>query len=90
MYHERTKIKLKRKEKCKKVLFRETFGNKLSDIFVELLIMVKHAAIRILHFLVVFELWHFFYFLGFSYKISQKCLLLRKFHIFSKTFDYAS
>ena len=49
--------------------------------FVEKKIAIGHAGIRISKLLIVFELWHFFDFLGLFYEISQ---------IFSKSLDFES
>ena len=55
-YREREKIKLQKKKQksVKKIIFREKLRKKLSDLFVEILIVFRKAAIRISNFLIDF------------------------------------
>ena len=76
-YGERKK-KLKINRSVKKITFREKKKKKNDQLFcVALLIGVRLAANRILKFMIVFELWHFFDFLRTFSEISHKYL----FHI---------
>ena len=64
-YGERKKKKIEKKNEKwkKKSLSRKNLETNSQLYFIELLITVEHAAINISSFLIVSELWQFFYFL---------------------------